>query len=319
MQTWVFAEEIDGAPGPQSLEMLTKARSLGGEVTALYLGKGSVEAFATLGAHGAARIFHMVPADDALPAAAAAAALATLCDEHHPDLLLFAVAFTDRDVAGRLSARLGRPVLANAVGISAPDGSVRVVNEILGGSILIESNYTGERPWIATVRPKSFAAEPGAALAPEVIPVAMPDTGHAGEAVVLERHTEASEGPDLEGAKVVVTGGRGMGSAEKLAVVQELAGLLGAAVGATRAVVDAGWLPHSAQVGQTGKTVRPGVYIAAGVSGAMQHLVGMKDSGVIIAVNKDEEAPIFKVADLGIVGDANKVLPKLVEALRARN
>ena len=317
MQTWVFAEEIDGVPGPQALEMLTKARSLGGDVAAVYLGQSSGNAFATLGAHGAARVFHMVPGNT-LSAPAAAAALAALCEEHHPDLLLFAVAFTDRDVAGRLSARIGRPVLANAVGINVVGGAVRVVNEILGGSILVESDYTGERPWIATVRPKSFTAEPGAALEPEVIPVPMPDTGHAGEAAVLERHTEVSEGPDLEGAKVVITGGRGMGSAEKLAVVQELAGLLGAAVGATRAVVDAGWLPHSAQVGQTGKTVRPGVYIAAGVSGAMQHLVGMKDSGVIIAINKDEEAPIFKVADLGIVGDVNKVLPKLVEALKAR-
>jgi electron transfer flavoprotein alpha subunit len=151
-----------------------------------------------------------------------------------------------------------------------------------------------------------------------VVPVALPDAGHAGEAVILERHAEVSEGPDLEEAAVVVTAGRGVGGADKMAALNELASLLGAAVGGTRAVIDAGWLPYSSQVGQTGKTVRPAVYIALGVSGAMQHLVGMKDSGTIIAVNKDEEAPIFHIADLGVVGDLHKVLPKLVEEIKAR-
>lgn len=317
MQTWVFAEEIEGAPTSLSLEMLTKARTFGGDLAAVYLGAGSDAAFATLGAHGAAKVFHLVPGE-ILPAAGAAAALAGLIAEHQPDLLLFGVAFTDRDVAGRLSARLDRPVLANAVDIAVGDGAVKVVNEILGGSTLVDTAYKGPTPWIALVRSKSFAAEPGTALAPEVIPVALPDVGHAGEAAVLERHAEVSEGPDLEKAAVVVTAGRGVGGGEKMGALNELAALLGAAVGGTRAVVDAGWLPYSSQVGQTGKTVRPSVYLAAGVSGAMQHLVGMKDSGTIIAVNKDEEAPIFRVADLGIVGDLHKVLPKLVEELKAR-
>ena len=317
MQTWVFAEEIDGAPTSLSLEMLSKARTFGGDLAAVYLGAGSDAAFATLGAHGATKVFHLAPGDG-LPAAAAAAALADLVAQHHPDLLLFGLAFTDRDVAGRLSARLDRPVLANAVDIHAGDGQVSVVNEILGGSTLVETAYRGAGPFIAVVRPKSFAAEAGGAAAPEVVAVPLPAVGHAGEAAVLERHTETSEGPDLEEAAVVVTAGRGVGGAEKMAVVNDLASLLGAAVGGTRAVVDAGWLAYSLQVGQTGKTVRPSVYIAAGVSGAMQHLVGMKDSGTIIAINKDEEAPIFRVADLGIVGDLHKVLPKLVEELKAR-
>jgi electron transfer flavoprotein alpha subunit len=168
------------------------------------------------------------------------------------------------------------------------------------------------------VRSKSFAAEAGAASSPGVIPVALPEIGHAGEAAVLERHAEVSEGPDLEKAAIVVAAGRGVGGADKMTALNELASLLGAALGGTRAVVDAGWLPYSSQVGQTGKTVRPSVYLAAGVSGAMQHLVGMKDSGTIIAVNKDEEAPIFRIADLGIVGDLHKVLPKLVEEIKAR-
>jgi electron transfer flavoprotein alpha subunit len=317
MQTWVFAEEIDGAPTSLSLEMLSKARTFGGDLAAVYLGAGSDAAFATLGAHGAAKVFHLVPGDS-LPAAAAAAALADLVAQHHPDLLLFGLAFTDRDVAGRLSARLDRPVLANAVDVHAGDGKVSVVNEILGGSTLVETAYQGAGPFIAVVRPKSFAAEAAAAANPEVVAVGLPDVGHAAEAAVLERHTEVSEGPDLDEAAVVVTAGRGVGGAEKMAVINDLASLLGAAVGGTRAVVDAGWLAYSLQVGQTGKTVRPSVYIAAGVSGAMQHLVGMKDSGTIIAVNKDEEAPIFRIADLGIVGDLHKVLPKLVEELKAR-
>ena len=318
MKTWVFAEEIEGAPTSLALEMLSKARTFGGDLAAVYLGAGSAAAFATLGAHGASRVFHLVPGDS-LPAAATAAAIAALAEEHQPDLLLFGVAFTDRDVAGRLSARLDRPVLANAVDIvMGADGAVRVVNEILGGSTLVDTAYRGPKPWIALVRSKSFAAEAGAAAAPEVIPVALPEVGHAGEATVLERHAEVSEGPDLEKAAVVVAAGRGVGGAEKMGPLSELASLLGAALGGTRAVVDAGWLPYSSQVGQTGKTVRPGVYLAAGVSGAMQHLVGMKDSGTIIAVNKDEEAPIFRIADLGIVGDLHKVLPKLVEEIKAR-
>jgi electron transfer flavoprotein alpha subunit len=168
------------------------------------------------------------------------------------------------------------------------------------------------------VRPKSFAAEPGDGGAPDVVSVPMPDVGHAGAARVVARHEEPAQGPKLSEADVIVSGGRGLGGEEHFAMIEELAGLLGAAVGATRAIVDSGWVPYSMQVGQTGKTVKPNVYIAAGISGAMQHLVGMKDSGTIIAINKDEEAPIFGVADLGVVGDVHKVLPKLIEALKAR-
>jgi electron transfer flavoprotein alpha subunit len=146
----------------------------------------------------------------------------------------------------------------------------------------------------------------------------MPDVGHAGAVTVTERHVEESQGPDLEAANVVISGGRGLGGADKFEMVQELASLLGGAVGATRAVVDSGWVPYSLQVGQTGKTVKPDVYIACGISGAMQHVVGMKDASTIIAINKDPEAPIFGLSDLGIVGDVHKVVPALIEALKAR-
>jgi electron transfer flavoprotein alpha subunit len=314
MTTWVFAEEIAGGPSSSSLELLTKARSFGGDLAALYVGTGSEDAFAALGAHGAAKVFHIDPGD-ALPSAGVAMALAGLAAEHEPDLILFGMGFTDRDVAGRLSAALDRPLLANAVDLVPEDDSLAVVSEILGGTEIVDTAFTGPKPWLGIVRPKAFPAEPGDGGEPEIVQVPM---GEAGTAVIAERHEETAEGPQLADAAVVVTGGRGIGSAEKWSMVTDLASLLGAAVGATRAVVDAEWTAYSLQVGQTGQTVKPDVYLALGVSGAMQHLVGMKDSGTIIAVNKDEEAPIFEIADLGIVGDVHKVVPALIEALRAR-
>jgi electron transfer flavoprotein alpha subunit len=317
MKIWVFAEETDGAPSSLSLEMLTKARAIGDDVAAFLVGAGSPETLAALGAHGASTVYHF-DGGGALPSAGAAAALADLTGSESPDVILFGLLPTDRDVAGRLAARLGMPVLSNAVDILVDGGSVRVVNEILGGTTLIETGYESDGVKIAVVRPKSFTAEPGDAADPAVVAVTAPDTGHSGSARITESHAETSEGPQLEDADVVVAGGRGMGSEENFAPVEQLAKQLGAAVGATRAVVDAGWVPYSLQIGQTGKTVKPNVYIALGISGAMQHLVGMKDSSVIIAVNKDEEAPIFGVADLGIVGDVHKVLPKLIDALENR-
>jgi len=317
MRIWVFAEEIDGAPTSLALEMLTKARSLGDDIAAFLVGAGSTETLGTLGAHGATTVYHLDPGD-ALPSAGAAAALAELAETENPDLVMFGLQPTDRDVAGRLAARMGVPVLSNAVDIVMTADSTSIINEILGGATLIETTFVGSGPHLVVVRPKSFAAEPGAGGDPNVIAATVPDTGHSGSAMVVERHAEVSTGPRLEDAGIIVAGGRGMGSKEQFAGVEELAGLLSAAVGASRAVVDSGWVPYSLQVGQTGKTVKPNVYIALGISGAMQHLVGMKDSGTIIAVNKDEEAPIFGVADLGIIGDVHKVLPKLIEALKTR-
>ncbi|HAX81878.1 MAG TPA: electron transfer flavoprotein subunit alpha/FixB family protein [Actinobacteria bacterium] len=315
MKIFVFAELNTAGPSTISLEMLTKARNLGGEVAAFAVGAGSDAAFATLGAHGATTVHHLDPGD-ALPAAAAAAALAGLVGDG--DLVFFGLTQTDRDVAGRLAARTGAAVLSNAVDVKVEGGSVGVVNEILGGSTLVETEFTGSGPRLVVVRPKSFTAEAGAAAQPQVHTVPVPDTGRSGAARITARHAEESQGPSLADAAVIVSGGRGLGSAEKFGLVGELAGILGAAVGATRAVVDSGWVPYSVQVGQTGKTVKPSVYIACGISGAMQHLVGMKDSTTIIAINKDEEAPIFAVADLGVIGDVHQVLPKLIQALKAR-
>jgi electron transfer flavoprotein alpha subunit len=315
MAVWVFSEESDGHASASALELISKATTMG-DVSVFHIGSGSDAAFTELGAHGATTVFHLTT-DDHLPSASAAAALSGLIDEHGVDVVLFGMNNTDRDVGGRLSARLGRPVLANAVDVST-NGAVNVTSEILGGTQSVVTEFTGPGPAIVFVRPKAFAAEPSDGGTPTIVPVATPDTGRSGTAIIVESHVEESEGPDLEAADVVVAGGRGVGSGEKWAVVENLASQLDAAVGATRAVIDAGWVPARLQVGQTGKTVKPNVYIAAGVSGAMQHLVGMKDSGTIIAVNKDAEAPIFAVADLGIVGDLHQVIPKLTQALQDR-
>ena len=315
MTTWVFSEEIDGHASASALELLTKARTFG-DVTVFHIGAGSDLAYAELGAHGATTVYHLA-IDDRLPSAPAAAALATVAEEQGAELIMFGMGNTDRDVAGRLSARIGRPVLGNAVEI-AVEGGVSVTSEILGGTQAVVAEAVGAPPALVLVRPKAFPAEPLTDGVPEVTSVPMPDLGHAGSAVITESHVEESEGPDLEVAGIVVAGGRGVGSAEKWAVIEDLASQLEAAVGATRAVIDAGWVPSRLQVGQTGKTVKPDVYVAAGVSGAMQHLVGMKDSGTIIAINKDAEAPIFAVADLGIVGDLHAVVPKLTQALKDR-
>lgn len=311
---WVFVEENAGVPSSLGLELLTRARDLG-HVTALCLGTGTEDTFATLGRHGAEAVVTMHPGDR-LASGPVAAALAEKVDQESPDLILFGQAYNDRDVAGRLAARLGVGVLSNAVDVRFVDGCVETEHEVFGGTQIATATLT-ESPAIVIARPKSFVAEETEADAPVVSELDMPDVGVA-DATVTGSHVEVREGPQLGDAAIIVSGGRGLGSPEAYALIERVAGLLGAATGATRAIVDAGWAPYAKQVGQTGKTVKPDVYIACGISGAMQHLVGMKDSGTIIAINKDPDAPIFSVADLGVVGDVHDVLPKLAEALEAR-
>ena len=313
---WVFSEEVDGAPSGASLEVLTNAASIG-QTEVVYLGGGSDAAFATLGAHGASSVYHLT-GGGGLPAAAAAAALADLITANSPSAVLFAQTYTSRDVAGRLAARIDRPVLSNAVNVTL-DGGCTVTSEIFGGTQIVETSLTGEGPYLVLIRPKSFVAEESGGGAPAVEAVELPDVGHSGSPTVVDTIVEKAEGPQLGEAAIIVSGGRGIGDAEAYHLIEDVAAPLGAATGATRAIVDAGWVPYAKQVGQTGKTVKPDVYLACGISGAMQHLVGMKDSKMIIAINKDPEAPIFSVADLGVVGDVHKVLPKLTEALNARS
>jgi electron transfer flavoprotein alpha subunit len=310
----VFIQDDNGTPSTLGLELLTKARSMG-DVTAIYLGDGGDETFATLGEYGAGKVLH-ANAGDSLPSAPVAAALAARVESDRPELILLGQAYTDRDVAGRLAARLGVGILSNVSEVRLIDDGVETEHEIFGGAQIAVATATGN-PSIVLVRPKSFPAEPGDGGSPDVEVLDLPDAG-ASAARVVESHVEEREGPQLAEASIVISGGRGLGSAEAYDLVEQLGKQLGAATGATRAIVDSGWVPYAKQVGQTGKTVKPDIYIAAGVSGAMQHLVGMKDSKTIIAINKDPDAPIFSVADLGIVGDVHKVLPKLIEALESR-
>jgi electron transfer flavoprotein alpha subunit len=251
-----------------------------------------------------------------------AAALAQLVGDQPndgPDAILIPTTYDGRDIAGRLSARLGRSVLTNVVGLErGDDGALVSEHAIFGGSEILKARFTGPAPAIFVVRAKSFAAEENGGGAPEVTPLEVPDLGATGAATITERHVEERSGPKLDEAAVVVSGGRGLGEAGRYELIEELAKLLHGAPGASRAIVDAGWVPYSYQVGQTGKTVKPTVYIAVGISGATQHMVGMKGAKNIVAINKDAEAPIFSIADLGIVGDVQKVLPKLIETLKAR-
>ncbi len=317
MKIWVYAESEGDAPTTATLELVTKARELG-TVEAIYVGDNAAAVAPTLGEHGVARVF-AVDAGGSLSGVMGAAAIAGLVEAEAPDLILFAQSYDGRDAIARLSVKLDRTVLTNGVGLTVEGDSITVRSAIFGGNTLVDTKFEGAKPALAAIRPKSFVAEAGGAAAAEVVNVDTPDAGRAAEAKVLETHVEEREGPKLEEATIVVSGGRGIGAAENYEpLVEELAKLIGGASGASRAIVDAGWVPYSKQVGQTGKTVKPKVYIALGISGATQHMVGMKGSDNIIAINKDGEAPIFSVADLGIVGDVHKVVPKLIEALKAR-
>ncbi|MDQ3737939.1 MAG: electron transfer flavoprotein subunit alpha/FixB family protein [Actinomycetota bacterium] len=315
---WVFAQVADDAPTAGTLELLTKARSLAESVTAFVVGDAGGSAGA-LGEHGATKVYETGDLEGNLPGVAGAGAMKAAIDGGDtPDLILFPQNYEGRDVMSRLSVKLDRTVLTNNTDVAVDGDSVKVTTTVFGGTQLVTTTFTGDGPHLAAFRPKSFAAESSGGSAPEVTKVEVPDLGATGGAKVAATHVEEHSGPKLDEAAVVVAGGRGLGEAGKYDMIESLAKLLKAAPGASRAIVDAGWVPYSYQVGQTGKVVKPTVYLAAGISGATQHMVGMKGSKNIIAINKDEEAPIFGVADLGIVGDVHKVLPKLIEALESR-
>ena len=317
MKIWVFAQEAAGAPTTGSLELITKARSLG-DVTA-FVGGDAAPLAASLGEHGATKVYATGDLGGKLHGVAVAGAMKAVIDGgDSPDLILFPQTTEGRDVVARLAVKLDKTVLTNNVGITVDGDTVSVTTPIFGGNTLVTTTFTGSGPFLAAFRPKSFAAESNGGAAAEVVAAPVPDLGATGAATVTAVHVEESSGPKLDEAAIVVSGGRGLGEAAKYEMIEQLAKLLKGAPGASRAIVDAGWVPYSYQVGQTGKVVKPTVYIAAGISGATQHMVGMKGAKNIIAVNKDKEAPIFGIADLGIVGDVHKVLPKLIEALQGR-
>jgi electron transfer flavoprotein alpha subunit len=313
---WVYAEVTPDGPSSTTLELLTKARSLGGDVAAVALGPGATGSAPALGEHGASTVY---ASDDEVYADTlgqpAAHTLHELVTRHTPDLILFSTSYDARDVAGRLQAKLGSTLMSNATDVLGTDNAQ---TQIFGGARLVDVTLEGGAPRLVLVRPKSFPADPSGGTA-EVVPVDVAIPDELTTARRVERHDEAAAGPRLEDAKVVIAGGRGLQEASNFKLLDDLAAAIGdAAVGASRAVVDAGWVPYSYQVGQTGKTVKPEVYIAVGISGATQHVVGMKGAKRVIAINKDADAPIFRLADLGIVGDALTVVPTLIEEIRAR-
>ncbi len=310
---WVWTDLSEGMPHRLSLELLVPARSLG-SAEAVLLHSVSDEAIQQLGSHGASVVYHGDDeAYDQYVAEPHAATLAKMIESEQPDLILFPSTFAARDVQARLVGKLGVGVIANATGVDFDDSGLRVTvpyGAETTGTITIDGNG----PAIVQIRPKSFAAEEvGGTAEVRAVDVAVDEKTR--RVKVLETVEQAAEGPNLEDASIIVSGGRGLGKAENFAMLDALAKELGAAVGASRAVVDAGWIPYAHQVGQTGKTVKPELYIACGISGAIQHIAGMGGSKHIIAVNTDPDAPIFEHADLGVVGDVTTVIPKLTEAL----
>jgi electron transfer flavoprotein alpha subunit len=314
---WVNAEIIEDKITPTTLEMLTKAADVG-KAEAVLLGPAPEDATQTLAKFGASKIYRCADAvyRDYLTLPAAET-LAGLIQKHNPAVMLFASSYAGRDLAGNLSARLDCGAITDVGDFQLKEGSVEATIPALGGSYQVTSTLLNAGTKLLLVRPKSFDAKTNEQ------PVAVEEVAAAsGDALqkvhVKDRVTVKREGPQLEGAKTIVSGGRGLKGEEQFSLLRDLAEMLGGAVGATRAAVDAGWVPYAMQIGQTGKTVKPDLYIACGISGAVQHLSGMKTSKVIISINKDPEAPIFQYSDFGIVGDLFKVIPQLIEELKAR-
>ena len=315
---WVSGEATAASATTGTLELLTQARSLADAVEVVMAGDAAAVA-AELGAHGATTVHSVGDLAGSLPGTRVASAIAAaVAAGTGPDVLLATTSYDGRDVAGRLSAKVDRPVITNVVDLVVDGDRLLGSEPVFGGTTDVLTGFTDGGLGIFLVRPKSFAAEESGGGPAAVAELAAGDLGNTGAAVVKDRFVEESTGPKLDEAAVVVSGGRGLGEADKYEMIETVAKLVKGAPGASRAVVDAGWVPYSYQVGQTGKVVKPTVYLACGISGATQHLVGMKGSANIVAINKDEEAPIFGVADLGSVGDVHKVLPKLIEALEAR-
>ena len=311
----VLVEHSDGAVKKVTLELLTLARSLG-TPAAVWLGAGcSDAAVATLGEYGADKVYVADSAelDDFLVAPKAETMARVLADSQAAAVLIPSTA-EGKEIAGRLAIKAGSGVITDAVGVAA---DLSATQSVFGGSTVVTSRVSTGTP-IITVRPNSVAPEPAAGAAARVDVTV--DTSDAAKSARVTERTVARKGgrPELSEAAIVVSGGRGVGGAEGFGVVEALADTLGAAVGASRAATDAGWYPHQFQVGQTGKTVSPQLYIANGISGAIQHRAGMQTSKTIVVVNKDPEAPIFELADFGVVGDLFAVVPQLTEEIGKR-
>ncbi|MGH3207121.1 MAG: electron transfer flavoprotein subunit alpha/FixB family protein [Trebonia sp.] len=311
----VLAEHDGAAVKKVTTELLTLARSIG-EPAVVWAGEGAADAAGRLAEFGAAKVYVAASADfDDYVAAPKAELLAALAADKHPGAVLVAATQEGREVAGRLAVKTGWGVLTDVTGL-APD--LTAEQQAFGGAITVQSRARGV-PVIA-VRPGAVTATPAPAPAAAVIQEVDIQVSDAARAArVTERvHEQRGTRPELTEAAVVVSGGRGVGSGENFDLIEHLADALHGAVGASRAAVDAGWYPHQFQVGQTGKTVSPQLYIAAGISGAIQHRAGMQTAKTIMVINKDPEAPIFELADYGVVGDLFDVVPQLTNEITRR-
>jgi electron transfer flavoprotein alpha subunit len=311
----VLAEHDGGTVKKVTAELLTMARGHG-EPSVVWTGEGADAGRARLAEFGAAKVYVAdSPEYDQYVVAPKAELLAQLVADKSPAAVLVAATSEGREIAARLAVKTGSGVLTDVVGLA--DGLVGE-QSIFGGGMTVKSRVRAGTPIIA-VRPNAVTPEPAAGSA-EVVPLSVSISEAAKTAKVAGRVVaERGERPELTEASIVVSGGRGLGSGEHFKLIEELADSLGAAVGASRAATDAGWYPHQFQVGQTGKTVSPQLYVAIGISGAIQHRAGMQTSKTIMVVNKDPEAPIFELADFGVVGDLFKVVPQLVEEIAKRS
>jgi electron transfer flavoprotein alpha subunit len=317
MGALVFVEHHDGQPVKAALGVVSKAAEVFDEVAAVVCGSGVGSVAERVGAFGASTVY---VADD--PALAAPMpqprvdVLARLVEQRGFDTVLFGASVLAADIAAGLAARLEGGLNWDLVDLALEGGRLVGKRPALQDSVVVDVGWSAT-PQVALVRSGTFEpVERGGTPTVEQLPVAVEEWSKA--ATMVEQAHAESEGPSIEDADVIVAGGRGLGGPEHFALVEELAKALGGAVAATRAVVDAGWYPYAAQVGQTGKNVSPRLYIACGISGAIQHKVGMQSSGTIVAINKDRNAPIFDYCDLGIVGDLHQIVPKLTELVRQR-
>jgi electron transfer flavoprotein alpha subunit len=313
----VFLEHHGGELVKNSLAVLTKAASLGDEVHGVAVGAGVRDAAAKAGAFGASKVWVAdASAFEAPLPQPRVDVLAQLVGEHGYDTVLFGQSVLAADVAAGLAARLEAGLNWDLTDLVKQDGTLVGKRPALQDTVVVDVGWKSE-PRLALFRSGAFdPQETGGEAQIEDVQVELQDFSTA--ATMVEQAHAESEGPSIEDAQVIVAGGRGLGAPENFKLVEELAQALGGAVAATRAVVDSGWYPFSAQVGQTGKSVAPKLYIAVGISGAIQHKVGMQSSGTVVAINKDGNAPIFEFADLGVVGDLHEIVPKLTELVKQR-
>jgi electron transfer flavoprotein alpha subunit len=314
MSTLVFLEHHGGELQKGSLGVLAKAASLG-DADAVLVGGGVSALAAEAGTYGAKKV-HV--ADDAsldppLPQARVDVIAKVVADGGY-DTVLFANSVLAADIAAGLAARLDAGLNWDLIDLTSDFVGKRPA---LQDSVLVDVGWRST-PRLGLFRAGSFDAAPTGGGAPQIVQAVVELEEHSRAATIVDQQLEEASGPSIEDADVIVAGGRGLGAPENFTLAEELARALGGAVGATRAVVDAGWYPYSAQIGQTGKTVSPKLYVALGISGAIQHKVGMQSSSVIVAINKDANAPIFEFSDLGVVGDVHEIVPKLTELVNQR-